>query len=1257
MEGRVKHRRINSAISHTLARRFGYSIPLIVKPEPALTTRSHLDPIFEIIGDEFVHPDLPGRKYNEQILNVVVDIVNCAELKYLEKSNDGAFTPQREKIADMLLEDPVFRVATMKWDVRYQVKFALEVLDYERHVRSLICSYDESIAKGLAKIDIEDANEISKKFLDLEYRSNSQLIPAAMEFFQYFKEDMSVFQFVLVNLESIRWVTDRAKKVGFGEAVKEYQKATSILNHEWLTPYIFYRLKESTVDARFAVSLEVEAIEIFAEKFPASDTETREYIISIAKDATHIFDSYQRNSDTRDVRRLARLIRLNPKTNIFSLALDIAEENLERKKTEELLYVLQAPLPDQELEEFLKGQPSIIAHVARSLNHFALLKTPFKDVPDIFKPAVSRLRVSLSIESIFAEATKIEEKLPKFEKYPSLNEDLGTDDFDNLLSNLEFGEIDYLQNHFGNYIPSSSLFSNAIKLINKCQIDSDKSYSIISGSYDEAGIIRTFYEKGERTFRFYLNRTTGEITLLKGFERPEIAFLDGMKILDPDSNVPGIVFPLPNLGISPEMESILNSKYPRKNADGKDNLRNVTIRRVARHILGYLYIHSSREDVSDLFKSKLSRYMPDKIDYSIPVIYQESYNLLKDDFTYQKVISEAVRLVDSSCIPKEAKSSSTTMIPIIATQEEKEFIAAVLNNLECTEDHLEVFLTMDSGKRELAVRNYLASLSPIELSDANIARISLYQKFNIELPTDSEKRKAVLDHKNLSSIQLELIGKLFAIPADSVNDDHIYGFRVWAFADSKMKEDYWMEHHPDFFDLLELSSAIKEKRKLSKEQKILFRKILSKKWHQRITKYDLEKIQQVSNRIEALQANKQLWLNSRDALWKDEGLLSISEFVYNLRQSNSFPDPKSLAVLRVIQGNTVDPEKAKLALIQKSSSDGVRTYYPEVINLCKHYDISLQNLADCSKKSRHFNVLLDFLGEENVHPVATLSLKRGMTQQKNKQGSINEDSYTSIQFSDNSTLHAIFDGMGGHGNGDIASKIAKNTLEIFAFSGWIKSPRDIVVALQAIDLAIVNEQISMKKQNNHSVESRMGTTAVITLRNGNEFYGIHVGDSPYKIFRNGRVVFESIDHDITYSFQKLVLNDPTLSEEERKTRLVELAQLDVNHRNVIVSALGAATEFISVNNDSNYPFYLQKGDIISLFSDGISDVVTNEEMLTILEVTQKNFPNAAKKLIILAQNRGDSKSNYDTIHGRHKVQGKGSDDKTVIFEEVGGADS
>ncbi len=188
--------------------------------------------------------------------------------------------------------------------------------------------------------------------------------------------------------------------------------------------------------------------------------------------------------------------------------------------------------------------------------------------------------------------------------------------------------------------------------------------------------------------------------------------------------------------------------------------------------------------------------------------------------------------------------------------------------------------------------------------------------------------------------------------------------------------------------------------------------------------------------------------------------------------------------------------------------------------------------------------------------------------------------------------------------GEIASKTAtiaaKNYIQT-NISGINLEEKEEILKLVRSAMEYANMVVYEKAKENTELEN-MGTTLEICLIMNNKVYIGHIGDS--RIYRIRKEIIRKLTQDHSY-VQKLVENG-TITKEEA-----------LNHpkKNMLTKALGC-TAFIEP--DVMVKGFL-KNDILLLCSDGLTNMVKDEEILNIL---QTDITSAVDNLIIKANQMG-----------------------------------
>lgn len=193
----------------------------------------------------------------------------------------------------------------------------------------------------------------------------------------------------------------------------------------------------------------------------------------------------------------------------------------------------------------------------------------------------------------------------------------------------------------------------------------------------------------------------------------------------------------------------------------------------------------------------------------------------------------------------------------------------------------------------------------------------------------------------------------------------------------------------------------------------------------------------------------------------------------------------------------------------------------------------------------------------------------------------------------------VADGMGAHAAGELASKMAVDTVPHTYHK--LGDDRPAVAIRKAIEDA--NNRIHSRGQANLDFRG-MGTTTSVLLLLPEGALVAHVGDSRVYRLRGNRIDQLSFDHSLVWE----MMASGKIRENEVPSYIP---------KNIITRSLGPSTE---VQVDLEGPFPLQLGDTFLLCSDGLSGQVTDEEIGVILGALPPK--DAVQVLVDLANLRG-----------------------------------
>ncbi len=190
----------------------------------------------------------------------------------------------------------------------------------------------------------------------------------------------------------------------------------------------------------------------------------------------------------------------------------------------------------------------------------------------------------------------------------------------------------------------------------------------------------------------------------------------------------------------------------------------------------------------------------------------------------------------------------------------------------------------------------------------------------------------------------------------------------------------------------------------------------------------------------------------------------------------------------------------------------------------------------------------------------------------------NEDCSDSYILNNNNGIFVVADGLGGHNKGDVASKIAcESIVESYKLN-----------CDSSVGSLIQNAQDNIMTYQKENMENygMMTTVAVLRITNSYAHFG-HSGDSRIYHFRKNKLNYQTRDHSLV---QRLI-DIKEIKEEQRSTH---------PERNVVLKALGSEWDEPEYEV-SEWPIEVEKDDVFLLCSDGFWDYVTLKDIVKVLK--------------------------------------------------------
>ncbi len=235
-------------------------------------------------------------------------------------------------------------------------------------------------------------------------------------------------------------------------------------------------------------------------------------------------------------------------------------------------------------------------------------------------------------------------------------------------------------------------------------------------------------------------------------------------------------------------------------------------------------------------------------------------------------------------------------------------------------------------------------------------------------------------------------------------------------------------------------------------------------------------------------------------------------------------------------------------------------------------------------------------------------------------------------------LALLADGMGGHNAGEVASIMAVDSIktsladvvtpEIIA-SGIVDYSEAVVDAI-----SFANSEINEQSLDNPEYAG-MGTTLVLVLFLNHVVIYAHVGDS--RIYRLRQSKLEQLTSD--HSLVQEMIDNGYLSHEEAQ---------ESTSRNLITRALGISDEVeVDIAEQDT-----EIGDIYLLCSDGLTDLVTDQDINDVIIRYREDLDLASRTLIDMANQKGGTDNISIVLAAVYKAYSDGKDDDESTTLEI-----
>ena len=231
-------------------------------------------------------------------------------------------------------------------------------------------------------------------------------------------------------------------------------------------------------------------------------------------------------------------------------------------------------------------------------------------------------------------------------------------------------------------------------------------------------------------------------------------------------------------------------------------------------------------------------------------------------------------------------------------------------------------------------------------------------------------------------------------------------------------------------------------------------------------------------------------------------------------------------------------------------------------------------------------------------------------------GKENEDrlAVSSYRIGENDANRSVFaivsDGIGGHRAGEVAAEMAVESISHMVAQSDASRPVEILDnAIQ-----VTSDAIASKGKDN-TQRLGMGTTCACAWVIGNQLFTASVGDSRIYLLRQGGLMQLTVDHTwVQEAVERGILdpkdarNHPNVHVIRRYLGSSKTPQADIRLR--------LAANETDTQSRSNQGLRLHPGDLLLLCTDGLTDVLKDEEIIQ--AVRGQELPTAVQALVDLA---------------------------------------
>ena len=229
-------------------------------------------------------------------------------------------------------------------------------------------------------------------------------------------------------------------------------------------------------------------------------------------------------------------------------------------------------------------------------------------------------------------------------------------------------------------------------------------------------------------------------------------------------------------------------------------------------------------------------------------------------------------------------------------------------------------------------------------------------------------------------------------------------------------------------------------------------------------------------------------------------------------------------------------------------------------------------------------------------------------------GLVRQNNEDALYINDRLGIYVLADGMGGHEGGEIASNIAVNTVAKILSSSVMELHKKNVGQIVCKALHEANEGIILFRKNQINLMS-MATTVVISIFLDDVVNCIHLGDSRVYLYKKDNNLIQ-------------LTTDDSLVMEMVKQGMMSKDDLQKHSlRNIVTRYLGT----VNLTIPEIQQFRVETNDCIMLCSDGLTNMLNDKEIQSILRANISMGPQDVCNLLVDSANAKGGQDNISVI--------------------------